>query len=49
MEESNIRVLPHVCQRCKDLILPPFENLREFKDNKSEETVEVCRKCKNHE
>lgn len=39
MENLNIRVLPRVCGICKDLILPPFKNI------KGNETIEVCKKC----
>lgn len=44
---EDIRILPHVCGQCKDLILPPFENLLEFSDYQCTGLVEVCRKCKN--
>ena len=44
--DKNIRVLPHVCEECKDLILPPFEYLAKFSDIRCTKIIEVCRKCK---
>ena len=43
--DNNIRILPHVCSECKDLILPPFEELTII-NSKHDEIIEVCRKCK---
>lgn len=44
--DENIRVLPHVCGRCKDLILPPFDYYAEFKDGLRNDFVYVCDKCR---
>ena len=46
---NKMRELPHVCQKCKEFILPPFEDLLSFSDFNCNKIVEVCRKCKNKE
>ena len=47
MIDANIRVLPRVCNSCKDLIMSPIsEQLCKFDDIKCTRIVEVCRKCK---
>lgn len=40
------RDIPHVCQKCKDFMFPPYGNLHIFSDNKCTKIIEVCRECK---
>jgi len=42
--DNNIRVLPKVCPRCMDLILPPFSNKCEYEFRKDKFNP-ICDKC----
>jgi len=50
-ENSNIRILPHVCgnKKCRKLILPPFEYLAIYIDIQCTGFIEVCRECKDED
>ena len=44
----NIRVLPRVCDKCKDFIFTPkSEQIIDY-DRKKSDLIEVCRKCKDN-
>ena len=44
--KSNKRMIPHVCGKCKDLILPPFDYYAEFMDVQCTDIKYICNKCR---
>jgi len=46
MEDSNIRVLPKVCEKCKDLIFASDIEVSVKYDMKKSDFIYFCDKCK---